>query len=195
MSRWIAVMGVLFTLTTSAGGQTGALCNPFVCNTGDGEAGGDVVGPASCADNIVARFGGVDGKVIQCSGITIDDINNLSGVSSVIAGGLEMGLSQARIGPGSEDLMAAGYLLSWTSGSWNGTRDLRVARGAAGILRIDDGAGGGAVLHLVPTDSPPACDDSLRGGIYFNDTLGEHCGCRGPAGSATWQQLDGGGSC
>ena len=53
----------------------------------------------------------------------------------------------------------------------------------------------GAQICLTPTDTPPSCGDASRGAIYFDDSLGEHCGCRGTTGAASWQQLDGGGAC
>lgn len=44
---------------------------------------GDVTGPASSTDNAIARFDGTTGKIIQNSGITIDDNANLVGARSV----------------------------------------------------------------------------------------------------------------
>ena len=41
-------------------------------------SGGDVSGPASSTDNAIARFNLATGKLIQNSGITIDDSNNLT---------------------------------------------------------------------------------------------------------------------
>jgi hypothetical protein len=43
-------------------------------------ASGDVYGPASSTDNAIARFDLTTGKIIQNSGVTIDDSNNVSGV-------------------------------------------------------------------------------------------------------------------
>jgi hypothetical protein len=43
-------------------------------------ASGDVDGPASATDNAIARFDLTTGKLIQNSGVTIDDSNNVSGV-------------------------------------------------------------------------------------------------------------------
>ena len=40
-------------------------------------ASGDVVGPASATDNAIARYDGTTGKLIQNSGVTIDDSNNV----------------------------------------------------------------------------------------------------------------------
>jgi hypothetical protein len=45
--------------------------------------GGNVVGPASATDNAIARYDGTTGKLIQNSGITIDDSDNTAGVRSV----------------------------------------------------------------------------------------------------------------
>lgn len=49
--------------------------NPIVSATGGGS--GDVVGPASATDNAVARYDSTTGKLLQNSGITIDDSGNL----------------------------------------------------------------------------------------------------------------------
>lgn len=62
-----------------------------------GSGSGDVTGPASSTDNAIARFDNTTGKIIQNSGVTIDDSNNIStagslsiGVGSTTAGFLEM---------------------------------------------------------------------------------------------------------
>ena len=44
----------------------------------DGEGSGDVIGPASATDNAVARYDNTTGKLIQGSGVTIDDSNLLT---------------------------------------------------------------------------------------------------------------------
>lgn len=53
----------------------GAAANPSWASI----VGGDVVGPASATDNAIARFDATTGKLIQNSGITIDDSGNLAG--------------------------------------------------------------------------------------------------------------------
>jgi hypothetical protein len=40
--------------------------------------GGDVVGPASSFNNVIARFGSATGKLLKNSGVGLDDSNNLS---------------------------------------------------------------------------------------------------------------------
>jgi hypothetical protein len=46
--------------------------------SGGGAGTGDVVGPASATDNAIARFDSTTGKLIQNSGVTIDDSNILN---------------------------------------------------------------------------------------------------------------------
>jgi len=75
---------------------------------GGGAGSGDVVGPGSATDNAITRFDGTTGKLIQDSGITIDDNNNSSGT-----------LSQT-FADGTAVTTAAGKM--WyndTTGSWN----------------------------------------------------------------------------
>jgi microcystin-dependent protein len=44
---------------------------------------GDVAGPASSTDNAIARFDLTTGKIIQNSGVIIDDSNNISGINDI----------------------------------------------------------------------------------------------------------------
>jgi hypothetical protein len=48
-------------------------------------AAGDVAGPASSTDNAVARFDSTTGKIIQNSGVIVDDTNNVTGVATLKA--------------------------------------------------------------------------------------------------------------
>ena len=48
---------------------------------------GDVVGPAVASDNGVARYDGTTGKLIQGSGVFIDDLNNVTGVVNLTTSG------------------------------------------------------------------------------------------------------------
>ena len=50
-------------------------------------ASGDVYGPASATDNAVARFDLTTGKLIQNSGVIIDDSNNITGVAALTTTG------------------------------------------------------------------------------------------------------------
>jgi hypothetical protein len=51
--------------------------NPIISASG-GSGSGDVTGPASSTDNAIARYDATTGKIIQNSGITIDDSNNIT---------------------------------------------------------------------------------------------------------------------
>lgn len=53
---------------------------------GGGGGTGDVVGPASATDNAIARYDSTTGKLIQNSGIIIDDSNNVTGVGTLSNG-------------------------------------------------------------------------------------------------------------
>jgi len=46
---------------------------------------GDVAGPGSSTDNAIARFDSTTGKIIQNSGVIVDDSNNITGVASLTA--------------------------------------------------------------------------------------------------------------
>lgn len=49
-----------------------------------------VHGPDSSTDEAVARFDGASGKLIQNSGVLLDDLGNLTGISQITAGGFAM---------------------------------------------------------------------------------------------------------
>ena len=48
----------------------------------------DVSGPASSTDNALVRFDGATGKLIQNSGVILDDTNNISGLGTVGSGAI-----------------------------------------------------------------------------------------------------------
>lgn len=52
------------------------------------DAGGDVHGPGSSTDNAVVRWDGATGKLIQNSGVLVDDTNNVSGINDIIVNGI-----------------------------------------------------------------------------------------------------------
>lgn len=60
---------------------------------------GDVVGPASATDNSIVRFDGTTGKLIQNSGIIIDDTNNVSGILTLQASRIGLGITPDTTSP------------------------------------------------------------------------------------------------
>lgn len=58
---------------------------------------GDVSGPASSTNNAIARFDGTTGKLLQDSGVIIDDTDNVSGINQLNANIVEAILTQASL--------------------------------------------------------------------------------------------------
>lgn len=54
--------------------------------SGGGGGSGDVVGPAGASDNAIARFDTATGKLVQNSGVIVDDSNNISGIGTLASG-------------------------------------------------------------------------------------------------------------
>lgn len=87
--RIIVQAVILFAFSSVAWGQG---CGSIVRNpkthlpdcigpTGSGT--GDVTGPGSSTDNAVVRFDSTTGKLIQNSGVIVDDSNNVSGIGTL----------------------------------------------------------------------------------------------------------------
>lgn len=91
------VAGTTGTLTVARGGTgltaVGSALQVLRTNAGAtalewaSTGSGDVVGPASSTDNAIVRFDGTTGKLVQNSGATIDDSNNISAASYTATGG------------------------------------------------------------------------------------------------------------
>jgi hypothetical protein len=58
----------------------------YTISASGGSGSGDVVGGASSTDNAIARYDGTTGKIIQNSGVTIDDSDNISAVGLNLSG-------------------------------------------------------------------------------------------------------------
>lgn len=78
-----------YSLTIKASGQTGVTFLPgqtgVVAFTGTDYEVVGVVNAASSTDNAVPKFDGTTGQIIQNTGVTIDDSNNVSGVAQLNA--------------------------------------------------------------------------------------------------------------
>jgi hypothetical protein len=85
------------------------------------ETDADVVGPASATDNAIARYDGATGKLIQGSGVIIDDSDNISGAASLTLSGA----NGVDVNPGSDidaDLLTVGVTGAPTF-SWDESAD------------------------------------------------------------------------
>jgi len=85
---------------------------------------GDVSGPASSTDNAIVRFDGTTGKLIQNSGVTIDDSDNITTPGNLTVNG------NASLGDNSGDTINLG---GGTSDTVNLNSDLTVGTGLVGI--------------------------------------------------------------
>ena len=114
-NEWYRFFLNLFTLTGSGSTtislddlQVGPPVYDAVVSGGGGGGTGNVVGPATSADNAIARFDGTTGKLIQSGVITEDDLGSLSNI-----------LSQS-FADGTAQTVAAGkFWYNGTTGSWN----------------------------------------------------------------------------
>lgn len=99
-----------------------------------------VTGPASATDNAIARFDGATGKILQNSGVLIDDTKNITGALSLVASDfLQVGTNA--VGTGSL------YFSGLTSGNIR-VKSADVAGTWTWTLPADDGAANG----LLQTD-------------------------------------------
>lgn len=84
----LSITNITITGTISANGSVGTAGQVLTSN-GAGAAAwaaaatGDVVGPASSVDNTLVRFNGTTGKLLQTSGIVIDDGDSISGLNAI----------------------------------------------------------------------------------------------------------------
>jgi hypothetical protein len=102
---------------------------------------GDVVGPASATDNAIARYDGTTGKIIQDSGVIIDDSDNVSGVVDLTLSG------SVTVDPGS-DIDADIFSVDVTGAptfSWDESAD--AFRSSKPLVISDDG--NGDITHTV----------------------------------------------
>ena len=131
-------------------------------NGADGAGSGDVVGPSSATDNTVARYNSTTGKLIQGSGVTIDDSNNVGAASLT----LTTDLAVAHGGTGGSTASAARANLSAAALGSNSditaltglTTDLSVAQGGTGASThtansVLVGAGTSAITSVAPSTS------------------------------------------
>lgn len=126
---------------------------------------GDVRGPTGATDNAIARFDGTSGKLLQNSGVIIDDINGVTGMTSLVIDGTGTGdlLEVLRDGG------ASGYLQVSFDGNGpdlsGGPNYMGFSIGASEAMRIDSSG------NLVMNQHDIKEVDQIDGGASVSDIL------------------------
>ena len=86
---------------------------------------GDVAGPASATDNAIARFDSTTGKLLQNSGVTVDDSDNMSMAGRLDVGGVNAGAKLNVYGSGTlctlQNVSGTGVGLNFVSAAITGS--------------------------------------------------------------------------
>ena len=125
---------------------SGTWPNQTINATGGGGGGGDVTGPSSATDNAIARFDGTTGKLIQNSGVQINDSGEINvGVWK----GTEVGIPYGGTGASTASQARGNLLPSYTGNSGKvlavntGATDVEwIAAGGVGTVTSVDVSGG-----------------------------------------------------
>lgn len=133
-------------------------------------SGGDVVGPGSATDNSIARFDSTTGKLLQNSGVSIDDSNNV-----VVPGSLTSSTSLVLEDPGagSNKITIQSPTLSGdvtlTLPVDDGAPDQVLSTNGSGVLSWVDQSGGGG--GATPAGNDTNIQFNAMGAFGANDNL------------------------
>lgn len=135
----ILTAGTGVTISDNGAGSTVVISTPNA-----------VQGPASAGDNAIARFDGTTGKLVQNSGLTIDDSSNLTVPGSITVSGTVDGVDVSNLNgtvttlnTTVNNLAAIPYVTIGNTGSVNNERALAVGNG---LVLTDGGAGSSVTL-------------------------------------------------
>lgn len=109
--------------------------------------GGNVVGPSSSTDNEVPRFDLATGKLLQTSGILIDDSKNIQPITDAVG---SLGTTANRW---ANAYLATGGVLNWNNGNIVITHSAGVLTMTGGTLVVSTSTSGSIPIELVCTDS------------------------------------------
>lgn len=109
---------------------------------------GDVTGPASATDNAIARYDGATGKLLQNSGVIIDDDDNLSGIAGVTYAHRSVAVS--------DNIELTDYFLGCTDNSSARTFTLPSGAPRGQSFTVKDEAGTAASANSITIDTAGA---------------------------------------
>ena len=173
---------------------TGTWPNQIISATG--AAAGDVTGPSSATDNAVARFDNTTGKVIQNSGVIINDSGEITtgtwkgsevtvpygGTGASTLSGILKGNGQSAIGSavaGTDYVAPGGALGTPSSGTATNLTGLPLSTGVTGTLPVANGGTGTTTPSLV------AGTNVTITGTWPNQTINSTGGGGGGSGTVT----------
>ena len=111
-------------LTAGTGISTSGTYPNFTITNTSPSLGGDVVGPAGATDNAIARYNTATGKLIQNSGVIIDDSNNVSGVNTLTATNLIVNDDTTLGGSNANSVTVNGRITTDLEPSANNAKDI-----------------------------------------------------------------------
>jgi hypothetical protein len=149
-----------------------------------------VTGPASSTDNAIARYDGTTGDLIQNSGVTIDDSNNVSGVGTVATTG-DATINGLTVGEGAGSI-ATNVAVGQSALAANTTGNLNTAVGADALISNTVGRCNTAVGNSALYDNISGCINTAVGinALTFNQT-----GCCNTAAGNSALRLNTAGCC
>lgn len=134
---------------------------------------GDVSGPASSTDNAITRFDGTTGKVIQNSGVIIDDSNN---VTLQAEGSLRLADTDSTNYVGFKAPATVASDVTWTLPSTDGTNGQVLTTNGSGVLSFTTN-GSGTVTSVglaLPSEftisNSPVTSSGTLTGAWANQT-------------------------
>lgn len=133
-------------------------------------AGGDVTGPGSATDNAVARFDLTTGKIIQNSGVIIDNSNNVTGVVDFTSTGdtvFTPSSNQVLLAASAISVNASIVQVSGSGGAVTLTSVPTIAAGTDGQILIIVGTSDTNTVEIQDEDALAGSNLELTGGNNF----------------------------
>ena len=157
-----AAQGTLADSATQPGDNVSTLTNDAGYTTNVG----DLVGPASSTDNAIVRYDSTTGKLVQNSGVTIDDSGNVDITSTTASTSTTTGALQVAGGAGvAENIFVGGKV------NVNTTQALYIPEGDfTGTMYVGDG--GGSLTYGSGSDGQN--NTSVGIGALFANTTGKN---------------------